>query len=1000
MSLLVAITGVYLAFLFLLAWIGKRRARAGLGGTTGITLSLALGVMVTSASYYGHTGFAVRHGSSVLGFHIGATLVCMLGPVLWEPILRVCRSERLHSLADLFAFRFRSQALGALTTAIAVIASIPYFAQQLRAITESAAVLDRACSPGLLALVSSLLLAAFTVLFGGPPSEPGAAGVVRTTEQTAGVVFAVAFESVVKLIALAAAAIVALFVVFEGPGALFRWASTSPSPALPGISTDDIPWSLTFVVIGLASPLVMPRQFHIAFASAPTDRAFRRALAGLPLYLLVLYLCTVCIAYGARRLGVTGPDDFAAMSMPQALGLEGVTWLVYLGGVSASSAMVIVTTVALVRMVVVHFALPVGERFVARDLYRRLAWLHRAIAVALVFAGSGFFFLLQPSTPFLDLSTVALLAFVQFLPGVVATVFFARATRAGMLAGLSTGVVVWALTALAPLLGLLDSVTVSAALDGATLAPQALSRDPWTFSLALSLGANTVVFGVVSLATRATRAELEAALRFTRAPRRRGDGATSLTSSVPPAASTQLLEERLTPRLGRDAAQTEVRRSVVELSLGEDGTDAPESERLARRLEANLSELLGPVLAQRIVEDAIDGGRGTGGAPPTLAEQLQSIDDALDRLGPSLSGPAAELDVYRRFLRAVLDGLPLGICAIGPDLGIVLWNAAIAGITGIPAREMIGRRADELPQPIAAALRAAADGMITPRQELAVGGGAGERRLLLHLSRLDPGLARAWSGCIVAVVDDVTERRALEAELAHRDRLATIGRVAAGVAHEIGSPLTGITLLTTHLRRERPDERERFDMILDYAGRIDTIVRELLSYSRADASMPPLVRPQEEIAVPSLVDEAFDLVRFDHGRASTKAVELQNVSAPDAVVLGDPKRLTQVMVNLVANAIDAAPDRGGHVVVGASREPDRVVVTVADDGPGIAATVLPHLFEPFFSTKEPGRGTGLGLWLVHTIVREHGGDISVASEPGKGTTIRFWLPRPDLTPAV
>lgn len=1002
MSELFALTVAYLSLLFLVAWSAERRARAGRSLVNGLSLSLALGVYATSWTYYGSLGFVARSGLTFLAVYIGPTLACLLGPVLWEPLLRLCRSERLHSLADVFAFRFRSQAAGALVAGFSAIASVPYLAQQIRALSESAAFMTGEPERGRLAgLGFSVVLAVFSALFCAVSPEPGAKGAARSGEQTRGLVVAVSFESVVKLAAMTVSTIVAVWIVFDGPADLFHWLSVRPLVSKAAVTNlQGSPWS-TLVILSFAASFLLPRSFHIAFASAPSDATFRRALAGFPLYLLLLNVGILPIAWAAQRVAPGAPGDFASLAVPRALGHGGLEVFIYLGGVSAGSAMVIVTTVALVRMLVVHIVLPRGEKLVAPDLYRRIAWLHRILAATVVLTAYLFFLVLEEKTPLFDVGLVSFMAFAQFLPGVIAGLFFGGVTRKGVIAGLVAGIVIWLAFALAPMLGWVGALSPTTLLA----APEHESVDPWTLPGFLSLGMNAIVLALVSLRGRPSNEERDAFAIVKRIVDKdeSAEGFRQSLAPYPPAGPLpETLEARLAPLLGRAAAQTEIRRTMEELSLDDAPLGAVETDRVRRRLETNLSDLLGPVLARRIVEDALKATHAAD--PPNLALQLRSIDEALEHLGPSLQGPAAELDVYRRYLRAVLDGLPLGVCAIGRDETVVLWNTPLSLIMRIKAEDIVARPLEDVPSPLREvlvdAVKAALDGvLVTEPRELTVNFKDGTtRNVVVHASSLDPTLARAWSGSIVAVVEDVTDRRALEAQLVHRDRLATIGRIAAGVAHEIGNPLTGIALLVQNIRREKPaaELRERLDLVLDETRRIDGIVRGLLSYTRKDEDdgTPDSSIHVEPVTVRKLVDEAFRLVRF--AQRDDDSVALENVCPDEVVTLGDPKRLTQVFVNLVSNAVDATKDRGGKVTVAARLDKGRVIVTVSDDGGGIPANALPRVFEPFYSTKSVGQGTGLGLWLVYNIVHEHGGDVTVASEPGKGTVFTLRLLRAAL----
>jgi signal transduction histidine kinase len=317
----------------------------------------------------------------------------------------------------------------------------------------------------------------------------------------------------------------------------------------------------------------------------------------------------------------------------------------------------------------------------------------------------------------------------------------------------------------------------------------------------------------------------------------------------------------------------------------------------------------------------------------------------------------------------------------------VIWNRALETLASVPAADAVGARLDQLPGPLAAGLRAFLDGD-APHAEVCLTLHGRERILSLGKSQELGSTAPADLTGPVLLVEDLTERKALAAQVAHQDRLASVGRLAAGVAHEIGNPLTGIACITQNLVREAAtaEQRERFSLILRETQRIDTIVRVLLGFSHAGTTHA-VARP-ERFDVREALSEAITLVQLSR---QAKQVVCQNRVGTGLLLDGDRQRLVQVFVNLVSNACDASHS-GGEVVVDAESIPDGVRIRIVDRGTGIDDAVRERMFEPFYTTKPPGQGTGLGLPLAHSIVREHLGSIGVESALGKGTTVVVELP--------
>ncbi|OGB94965.1 MAG: hypothetical protein A2Z31_07090 [candidate division NC10 bacterium RBG_16_65_8] len=230
------------------------------------------------------------------------------------------------------------------------------------------------------------------------------------------------------------------------------------------------------------------------------------------------------------------------------------------------------------------------------------------------------------------------------------------------------------------------------------------------------------------------------------------------------------------------------------------------------------------------------------------------------------------------------------------------------------------------------------------------------------------------------------ERAQLQEQVRHADRLATIGQLSAGVAHELNEPLA-TTLGFAQLCRKHPglpaSAIADLDKIIAATLHAREVIKQLMLFAR---ERPPA---REKVSLRRVIDEGLSFVE---SRATKADVEIRRRNEPDLPeVYGDPNQLVQVLVNLAVNAIQAMPD-GGPLMVDAFTENDCVVLGVEDQGVGMTPQAVQRAFEPFFTTKEVGVGTGLGLAVVHGIVTSHGGSVRVQSEPGKGSRFEVRLP--------
>ena len=406
-------------------------------------------------------------------------------------------------------------------------------------------------------------------------------------------------------------------------------------------------------------------------------------------------------------------------------------------------------------------------------------------------------------------------------------------------------------------------------------------------------------------------------------------------------------------------------RAIAVLALGRKADDEPfNSEDLA---------LLTAVAGQ--VATAIENGR--------LYRQLHLKAEELGRL--------------RDFNENILESLDNGLAVFDPNERIVRWNRALEEIYGIRREEAVGRTLGEMfdqafVEALAAARREYPHGATLHRVPLQRRKGEDGRasRMLVNATEVplqDPA-GRVVAGTIL-LVEDITDRVRLEEQLQISEKMASIGVLAAGVAHEVNTPLTGISSFTQMLL-EGADQSDPKTALLEkiekQTFRAAKIVSGLLNLSRPGGTGNEHI----DVDLNAVISDVFSLIehQFEVGR-----IKIRRELAPTEVrVVGAEQQLQQVFLNLFLNARDAMP-KGGWLSVSTRVEDDLVVAEVADTGSGIPSEHLARIYDPFFTTKAAGRGTGLGLSITYGIVREHEGMIRCDSAIGKGTRFTLTLPR-------
>jgi len=262
-----------------------------------------------------------------------------------------------------------------------------------------------------------------------------------------------------------------------------------------------------------------------------------------------------------------------------------------------------------------------------------------------------------------------------------------------------------------------------------------------------------------------------------------------------------------------------------------------------------------------------------------------------------------------------------------------------------------------------------------------------------RLERLNTDLERHRAELERRVAERTSALRASQARVIQQEKMAAFGLLAAGIAHEVGNPIAGISSLIQMIRRRDPEPytNDKLQLAESQLGRIQRTVRELVDFSRPASTARSRVRPAE------VVDEALGIAKY-YQRTKDRAITTDlPLDLPTVRAIRD--HLTQVVLNLVLNAIDAT-GRGGRIHLEGRAEGNTVILSVDDDGRGISLEDQPRLFEPYFTTKP--QGTGLGLFVSRQIVEELGGALTFRSEPGRGTTFEVRLPadRPESIPTV
>ncbi len=353
----------------------------------------------------------------------------------------------------------------------------------------------------------------------------------------------------------------------------------------------------------------------------------------------------------------------------------------------------------------------------------------------------------------------------------------------------------------------------------------------------------------------------------------------------------------------------------------------------------------------------------------------------------------ASLREYQQFLSNIFDDAAEAIFVLDENDCIKMWNKQAAKMYGYSADEIIGkhislivpndeksRQEIELINQIVKEKGYVKD---WETERITHDG----RKLLLRITRTaikdENGNYRGSS----VIAHDITEQRRLEQQLIHSEKLSAVGQLAAGIAHEVGSPLTAISSLAQLLYERSEDEwnKDKLKIIREQIDRIARIVREMVNFSK------PISTDVKEVSVNQVIEEAMQIVRYDK---RLKHFKIKLDLFPGLPMMkASFDQLLQVLINILLNAGDALEGRSdGEISISTQLVGEKIIIRIIDNGSGIPQKYLDKIFEPFFTTKKPGKGTGLGLWVCYNIVKGFSGEIVVESEENRGTAFHIILP--------
>lgn len=651
--LLIGLSLSYLGLLFLIAYVADKNKRRRLQGQP-LLYSLSLAVYCTSWTFFGTVGQASESPWSPVPIYLGPMLVFLFGWRLLARLILVAKREHITSIADFIAARYgKSQRLAMVIALIAIMGILPYLVLQLKAIVTGLDLLMANPVPAGptgntagLALGVALLLALFSILFGTRHLD--------ATEHHRGMVVAIAFESVVKLLAFMAVGSFALWLILSKPSQARTLVASDFLDAVVAVTPGSLLELAIYTLVAMCAVICLPRQFHVTVVenNQGQDLHWARWLFPLYLFMMGLFIWPLALA-GKQWVGAGMASDTYVISLPMSLGFDGMALLAFLGGTSAATGMVIVCTIALAIMVSNDLVLPVLLRRFwqqGRDerLVRLLLQVRRGAILLILLAAWGLYLWLGDLTSLSRIGYLSFGAVAQFAPALLLGLYWRHGNRKGVYLGLALGVSLWFATLLA------ESGLLAGSPLAILLAPpdwpavRDLSLGAWCIFLSLLL--NLVGYVAGSLLSRPAVSERLQAANFVGKPSR---DTTALYQARVSVKELEMLAARF-------VGSSRVKRAFGRFAGERGGTLAPQMQASAE-LIAHTERLLAGVF-------------GTSSARLVLASALQGRNMQLEEIATIVDEASDVFRFNRGLLQGAIEHMGQGISVVDRELKLVAWN--------------------------------------------------------------------------------------------------------------------------------------------------------------------------------------------------------------------------------------------------------------------------------------------------------------------------------------
>lgn len=961
---------LYMLILFVVAYYAERREKEGKSIVNNpYVYSLSLAVYCTSWTFYGSVGKAATSGLSFLTIYLGPTLMAVLWLIILKKVILIAKANRITTISDFIGARYgKSLLLTAIVAIIAVVGITPYIGLQIKAIIGTFSLMTGEEGGGFAAgLFITFLLAAFAIIFG--------ARTLVSPERQSGLVFVVAFESIIKLAAIIFVGLFVTYGLFKGFDDIYSQIKDHRLDYLfsPGVEYTE--WFMLNYISMLAI-IFLPRQFHMAVVENYNVNHLTKAVWLFPLYLFLINIFVLPIAYGGLILigNPTAEADYYVLTLPLTHGEKYLSLFVFIGGFSAATAMVIVESLALSTMVMNSIVMPALIKFEKSPRFPKIILnIKRFLIFMVVFLGylsavtiGGFYALV-------DMGLKSFVAVSIFAPPFLIGLYWKGGTKKGAIAGIVAAFIVWFYTLIIPAFIEAELISKYSFIYNLTKSEFLNTRSlfgitgmgKWTHAIFWTLLFNLVFFIGVSIFTRHTKTEEMQSYIFVESYHR--------TRQFAPSASYTVndIQGILEQYLGKSESQKAIDSFLTTIGKKRDELTTNELLELRNEMEKILSGAIGTSMAAIIFENRLVLSERDR---EELSESLKHITESLRLSRQELSDANRELSYLKEFSENILESTPIGVATIDDALKVKYWNKSMELITNIKKTEAINSNIMQLLPWLSGY------SLLQHEPKQIILNSPTRQTFRVNISPFkDP------SGGLVIIFEDISESIKLERERKN---------ILSMFAHDMKNPVIiaqgFLSRLLSYKAGPLTEEQKDYLMMQkEELQKLQILIGDFLEFSRFEAKeCKPTLAPVDLI---NIFQQRIDAIKIEAEKKNIQIFFRYDENIPKTINL-DSAMISRVITNLLDNAVKYTNQWGTVFIRILNRNGD-ILVQISDTGIGIPEEHIPFIFDAFYRVSRDAGGSGLGLSITKTIVEAHGGKIWVESTPKVGSTFYFTLPK-------